>query len=100
MADEQVIELTIRLRVVLQVSVEAVAESTGPTGHSVGAMSVSVAPKTPKLPQLPLADCMSCGFTDAECRAVIDLTQAGKSCCATCKNTNTHPPLPQTDKEV
>lgn len=89
MADEQVVELTIRLRVVLQVSVEAVAEPAEPAA-AVGAMSTSM---TPKLPQPPLADCMSCGFTDAECQAVIRLTQASRSCCGTCKNTNTHPLL-------
>lgn len=97
MADEQVVELTIRLHVVLQVSVEAAAEPAGPTGHSVGAMSISM---TPKLPQVPLADCTACGYTDAECHAVIKVTQAGKSCCVTCKSTNTHPPLLPAEKEV
>jgi hypothetical protein len=90
MADEQVVELTIRLRVVLQVSVEAAAD---PTGKTTGPMSMAMTLSP------PLSSCTACGRSDKECRKIIDDTAATRSCCAACKHTSTHPPVPDAGKE-
>jgi len=41
-----------------------------------------------------LANCTTCGATDAECRTVMGQTGAVRSCCARCKMTDTHPAAP------
>ena len=40
-----------------------------------------------------LADCTSCGATDWQCRKIMAVTKASRSCCSRCKMTDTHPPL-------
>lgn len=39
-----------------------------------------------------LQDCSSCGATNEECLESITRSKAARSCCGTCKMTNTHPP--------
>lgn len=78
MNGEQVIELTLRINVVVRVSVEG--------GDGIDSTIHILPPMDPPI----LKDCRACGRSDNECRTIINSTGAARSCCGTCKMTATH----------